>query len=73
AGCRMTAEIGSMRISEEIDAIEALGVRSVGFVVTTKVIAGVVAMVPTFVIALVIGYFSTRMVVTTFHHEPGGV
>lgn len=69
----MTAEIGSMRISEEIDAIEALGVRAVGFVVTTRVIAGVVSMIPTYVIALVVGYLSTRMVVTTIHGEPGGV
>lgn len=73
AGCRMTAEIGAMRISEEIDAIEALGVRSIGFVVTTKVIAGVISMVPTFVIALLVGYFATRTVVTTFHGEPSGV
>ncbi|MBP0656349.1 ABC transporter permease, partial [Mycobacterium tuberculosis] len=28
AGCRITAEIGSMRISEEIDALESLGLRS---------------------------------------------
>ncbi|MEE3849625.1 ABC transporter permease [Gordonia sp. LSe1-13] len=73
AGCRMTAEIGSMRISEEIDAIEALGVRSVGFVVTTRVIAGVVAMVPTFLVALIIGYFSAQVIVTTFHQEASGV
>ncbi|MFW0787843.1 ABC transporter permease [Gordonia sp. CPCC 206044] len=73
AGCRMTAEIGSMRISEEIDAIEALGVRSVGFVVSTRVIAGVVAMVPTFLIALIIGYISARIIVTTFHQEASGV
>ena len=29
AGCRMTAEIGAMRISEEIDAVEALGLRPI--------------------------------------------
>ncbi|MGW0182835.1 ABC transporter permease, partial [Nocardia sp. NPDC003345] len=46
AGCRMTAEIGSMRISEEIDALESLGIRSVPFVVTTRVIAGIVAVAP---------------------------
>ncbi|WP_367649923.1 MlaE family ABC transporter permease [Gordonia sp. X0973] len=36
AGCRMTAEIGSMRISEEIDALEVVGVHSIGFVVSTR-------------------------------------
>ncbi|KZF12657.1 MAG: ABC transporter permease [Rhodococcus sp. (in: high G+C Gram-positive bacteria)] len=73
AGCRMTAEIGSMRISEEIDAIEALGVRSVPFVVTTRVIAGVVAIVPTFLIALIVSYLACGAVVVTLHGAPSGV
>ncbi|UFS98545.1 ABC transporter permease [Nocardia huaxiensis] len=73
AGCRMTAEIGSMRISEEIDAIESLGIRSVPFVVTTRVIAAVVSIVPTFLIALIISYASTGLIVTLFHGEPAGV
>ncbi len=45
AGCRMTAEIGAMRISEEIDALEALGIRSIPFVVTTRVIAGMLTII----------------------------
>ncbi|MFE3229385.1 ABC transporter permease [Nocardia sp. NPDC059228] len=73
AGCRMTAEIGSMRISEEIDAIESLGVRSVPFVVTTRVIAGVVSIVPTYLLALIISYIATSLVVTTVHGQPNGV
>ncbi len=73
AGCRMTAEIGSMRISEEIDAVEALGVRSVPFVVTTRVIAGAVAIVPTFLIALILSYISTAVIVTAIHGAPTGV
>ncbi len=35
AGCRMTAEIGSMRIAEEIDATEAMGLRAIPYVVGT--------------------------------------
>ncbi|MFI6998217.1 ABC transporter permease [Nocardia sp. NPDC050175] len=73
AGCRMTAEIGSMRISEEIDAIESLGVRSVPFVVTTRVIAGVVCIVPTFLIALIVSYLATALIITGVHGEPAGV
>ncbi|MFB7718261.1 MULTISPECIES: ABC transporter permease [unclassified Nocardia] len=73
AGCRMTAEIGAMRISEEIDAIESLGIRSVPFVVTTRVIAAVASIVPTFLIALIVSYVSAALVVTTLHGEPSGV
>src|SRR5690606_19088205 len=72
AGCRMTAEIGAMRISEEIDAIESLGIRSVPFVVTTRVIAGIVAVAPAFVVALILSYFSCAFVVTTVHGTPTG-
>ncbi|PXX58453.1 phospholipid/cholesterol/gamma-HCH transport system permease protein [Nocardia tenerifensis] len=73
AGCRMTAEIGSMRISEEIDAIESLGVRSVAFVVATRVIAGLVAIVPTFLIALILSYFACAVIVVRLHDQPAGV
>ncbi|MGW5575190.1 MlaE family ABC transporter permease [Nocardia thailandica] len=73
AGCRMTAEIGSMRISEEIDAIEALGLRSIPFVVTTRVIAGAIAIVPTFLIGLILSYLSCRAVITLVHGQSAGV
>ncbi|UGT38837.1 ABC transporter permease [Nocardia yamanashiensis] len=73
AGCRMTAEIGSMRISEEIDAIECLGLRSIPFVVTTRVIAGAVAIVPTFLITLILSYLSCMAIVVTLHGQASGV
>ncbi|WP_024806361.1 ABC transporter permease [Nocardia sp. BMG51109] len=73
AGCRMTAEIGAMRIAEEIDAIESLGLRSVPFVVTTRIIAGVVALVPTFLIALILSYFACATVVVTLHGQASGI
>ncbi|MDJ0392668.1 ABC transporter permease [Rhodococcus sp. G-MC3] len=73
AGCRMTAEIGSMRISEEIDALESLGLRSVPFVVTTRVVAGAVAVVPTFLVTLLLSYFACGAVVEILHGQSAGV
>ncbi|MEU6559851.1 ABC transporter permease [Nocardia nova] len=73
AGCRMTAEIGAQRISEEIDAIESLGLRSVPFVVTTRVIAGVLALVPTFLVALILGYVACELLITVLHGQATGV
>ncbi|MEU4595754.1 ABC transporter permease [Nocardia sp. NPDC023988] len=72
AGCRMTAEIGSMRISEEIDALESMGIRSVPFVVTTRVVAGIVAVAPAFVVALILSYLSCQLIVTSIHDVPTG-
>ncbi|OHU53265.1 MlaE family ABC transporter permease [Mycobacteroides chelonae] len=73
AGGRMTAEIGSMRISEEVDAIEALALRSVPFVVTTRLIAGVVTIVPCFVVALLLSYASASTLVLILHGQSSGV
>jgi phospholipid/cholesterol/gamma-HCH transport system permease protein len=38
-GCGLVAELGSMRISEEIDALEVMGVDSVAYLVTTRILA----------------------------------
>lgn len=72
AGCRMTAEIGAMRISEEIDALEALGIRSVPFVVTTRVIAGMLTIVPLYVVTLALSYVSCALVVNVLHGQSSG-
>ena len=72
AGCRMTAEIGAMRISEEIDALEALGIRSIPFVVTTRVIAGMITIVPLYVVTLALSYLSCATVVNVLHGQSSG-
>jgi phospholipid/cholesterol/gamma-HCH transport system permease protein len=71
AGCRMTAEIGAMRINEEIDAIEAMGLRSVAYVVSTRVVAGLITMVPTFIITLIASYTTCAAVVAFQGESPG--
>ncbi|RDI61303.1 ABC transporter permease [Nocardia pseudobrasiliensis] len=72
AGCRMTAEIGAMRIGAEIDALRSLAVRPVAFVVATRVLAGVVAIVPLFLIALIAAYLSCAVAVNVVHGQSPG-
>ena len=55
-GCGFTAQLGAMRISEEIDALEVMGVPSLPFLVTTRMIAGFVAVIPLYVIGLLSSY-----------------
>ncbi|OHU62300.1 ABC transporter permease [Mycobacteroides chelonae] len=73
AGCRMTAEIGAMRISEEIDALEAQGIKSIPFVVTTRVLAGVVIMIPLFLLTLILSYTSCAFLVNVIHAQSPGI
>lgn len=62
-GCRFTAQLGSMRIAEEIDAMESLAIRPIPFLVTTRLMASVVAIIPLYAACLAIGYLSTQLVV----------
>jgi phospholipid/cholesterol/gamma-HCH transport system permease protein len=71
-GCGFTAQLGAMRISEEIDALEVMAVPSLPFLVTTRIIAGFVAVIPLYVVGLLSSYFATRFVaVYQFHQSPG--
>lgn len=72
AGCRMTAEIGAMRISEEIDAVEALGLRAIPFVVGTRLIGAMVTVVPGYLLTLVTSFYVSSTVIRVFHDQPGG-
>ncbi|RPA58054.1 ABC transporter permease [Gordonia oryzae] len=72
AGCRMTAEIGSMRIAEEIDALEAQAVQPIPFVVSTRAIAGVITIIPLFLITLILAYLTCALVVTGMHGQSSG-
>jgi phospholipid/cholesterol/gamma-HCH transport system permease protein len=55
-GCGYTARLGAMRISEEIDALEAMGVPSLPYLVTTRMIAGFLAVIPLYIVALCASY-----------------
>ncbi|MET9261136.1 ABC transporter permease [Amycolatopsis sp. NPDC004079] len=61
-GCGFTAQLGAMRISEEIDALEVMGIPSVPYLVTTRVIAGFVAVIPLYAVGLLSSYLASRQV-----------
>jgi phospholipid/cholesterol/gamma-HCH transport system permease protein len=66
-GAGFTAQLGAMRISEEIDAIEVMAVRSVPFLVTTRIIAAFLAVIPLYMIALLGTYASTQAVSVQYY------
>jgi phospholipid/cholesterol/gamma-HCH transport system permease protein len=71
-GCGFTAQIGAMRINEEIDALEVMGVPSLPFLVTTRIIAGFVAVIPLYVLGLLTSYFATRTIATQAYGQSEG-
>ncbi|WP_395110933.1 MlaE family ABC transporter permease [Actinomadura sp. SCN-SB] len=71
-GCGFTAQLGAMRISDEIDALEVMAVPSMPFLVTTRMIAGMIAVVPLYIVGLLASYGATRLIVTLFYGQSTG-
>ncbi len=71
-GCGFTAQLGAMRISEEVDALEVMAVPSLPYLVTTRVIAGLIAVVPLYMVGLLSSYFATRLTVTQIYGQSTG-
>ncbi|MEP9384816.1 ABC transporter permease [Nocardioides sp. KR10-350] len=71
-GCGFTAQLGAMRISEEVDALEVMAIPSLPFLVTTRILGGLVAIVPLYVLGLLSSYVATRITVTMVYGQSTG-
>jgi len=71
-GCGFTAQLGAMRISEEIDALEVMAIPSLPFLVTSRIIAGLIAIIPLYVVGLLTSYVATYITVTKFFGQSAG-
>ncbi|MCU1694884.1 MAG: hypothetical protein JWR34_947 [Mycobacterium sp.] len=72
-GAGATAQLGAMRISEEIDALEVMGIRSIAYLTSTRLVAGVFVVVPLFCVAVVMAVVGTRLSVTVTYGQSTGV
>src|SRR4051812_45646657 len=72
-GAGFTAEIGAMRISDEIDALEVMSVPPLSYLVATRVTATLIALVPIYLISLMASFFATKLVTTRFFGLSPGV
>lgn len=71
-GAGFTAQLGSMRINEEVDALEGMGVPSLPYLVTTRILAAAIAVIPLYALGLVSSYYSSRLVTVVFNGQSPG-
>ncbi|WP_300403825.1 ABC transporter permease [uncultured Nocardioides sp.] len=71
-GCGFTAQLGAMRISEEIDAVEVMAIPSMQYLVSTRIVGGLIAIIPLYVVGLLSSYFATRLTVIQFYGQSAG-
>jgi phospholipid/cholesterol/gamma-HCH transport system permease protein len=61
-----------MRITEEIDALEVMSIRSLPYLVTTRLVAALVVVTPLYLIALSGAYLATQITVILVAHQGSG-
>ena len=62
-----------MRINEEIDALEVIGIRSVAYLASSRVIAGVVVVIPLYCVAIIMAFLASRLGTTAVYGQGSGV
>ena len=72
-GAGSTAQLGAMRISEEIDALEVMGIRSISYLASTRVLAGIIVVIPLYCIAVMMAFIATRVGTTFVYGQSTGV
>jgi phospholipid/cholesterol/gamma-HCH transport system permease protein len=71
-GAATTSQIGAMRISEEIDALEVMAVPPMSYLATTRVIAGLIVITPLYVFATLAGFFADYLLLVFFYDTGAG-
>jgi phospholipid/cholesterol/gamma-HCH transport system permease protein len=72
-GAGATAQLGAMRINEEIDALEVMGIRSIAYLASTRVLAGVIVVVPLYCVAMLMSFWAARFGTTIIYGQSEGV
>ncbi|MDR7170718.1 phospholipid/cholesterol/gamma-HCH transport system permease protein [Nocardia kruczakiae] len=72
-GAGATAQLGAMRVAEEIDALESMAIRPMPFLVGTRVLAGMIAIVPLYALAVIASFVASRFATVVIYGQSAGV
>ncbi|HEY0226418.1 MAG TPA: ABC transporter permease [Mycobacterium sp.] len=72
-GAGATAQLGAMRINEEIDALEVMGIRSITYLASTRIIAGVLVVIPLYAVAVLMSFIAAKFLTIFVYGQSRGV
>jgi phospholipid/cholesterol/gamma-HCH transport system permease protein len=72
-GAGVTAQLGAMRINEEIDALEAMAIRPISYLVSTRIVAGMMAITPLYCIAVILSFVASQFTTTFLFGQSSGL
>jgi len=72
-GAGVTAQLGAMRINEEIDALESMAIRPISYLVSTRIVSGMIAITPLYSIAVILSFVASRFVTVVLFGQSAGL
>lgn len=72
-GAGATAQLGAMRVAEEIDAVESMAVHSVSYLVSTRLIAGLIGIIPLYSLSVLAAFFAARFTTVFINGQSAGL
>src|SRR5689334_21445351 len=72
-GAGVTAQLGAMRISEESDALESMAIRPISYLVSTRIVAAMLATTPLYSIAVILSFFASQFTTTVLFGQSAGL
>jgi len=72
-GAGVTAQLGAMRINEEIDALEAMAIRPISYLVSTRIVAGMIAITPLYSIAVILSFVASQFATVVLFGQSAGL
>jgi phospholipid/cholesterol/gamma-HCH transport system permease protein len=72
-GAGVTAQLGAMRINEEIDALESMAIRPISYLVSTRILAGMLAITPLYSIAVILSFVASQFTTTFLFGQSVGL
>jgi phospholipid/cholesterol/gamma-HCH transport system permease protein len=71
-GAGATAELGAMRISEEIDALEVMSIRSIAFLASTRMVASFVVIIPLYALGITMAFLAQQATTVLIYGQSAG-
>ena len=72
-GAGTTAQLGAMRVAEEVDAVEAMAVHAVSYLVSTRLMAGLIAIIPLYSLSVLASFFAARFTTVFINNQSSGL
>ena len=72
-GAGVTAQLGAMRINEEIDALESMAIRPIEYLVSTRIVAGMIAITPLYSIAVILSFLASQFTTVVLFGQSAGL